>query len=224
MSNSKFLIASLSRKYIMAAAGAFLMLFLVSHLTTNLLMLRQDGGEAFDAAVEFLLTNPIIKIVEYVLFAGFIIHIILGVMLEWHNKRSRPVNYHVAGKSGTSAFSKFMIHTGVVIFVFLALHLYHFFFVKIGLVDVYAGAESTIDFYPMVAQTLKNPVNAGIYIFAFILLGFHLNHAFQSAFQTFGLNHDKYTPAIKVIGTIYAILVSVGFSVIALYFLLFYQG
>jgi len=208
----------------MAAAGAFLMLFLVSHLTTNLLMLKQDGGEAFNAAVEFLLTNPVIKIVEYFLFAGFIIHILLGVVLEWYNKKARPVNYYVAGKSGTSAFSKFMIHTGVVIFVFLALHLYHFFFVKIGLVDVYAGAESETDFYPMVAQTLKNPVNAGIYIVAFILLGFHLKHAFQSAFQSFGLNHDKYTPAIKIIGTVYAILVAAGFTVIALYFLFFHQG
>lgn len=206
----------------MAAAGAFLMLFLVSHLATNLLLLAGDGGKSFDKAVEFLLANPFIKIVEYVLFAGFIIHIIIGVILEVHNRRSRPVGYAVALKSETSTFSRFMIHSGIIIFIFLLLHLYHFFFVKIGLVDIYGGAESVHDFYPMVAYMFKNPVVSAIYVVSFIFLGFHLKHAFQSAFQSFGLNHDKYMPAIKFVGTVYAIIIAVGFSIIPIYFLFLY--
>lgn len=223
MSKKGFRLASLSHKYVMAAAGAFLMLFLVSHLTTNLLMLAGDEGEKFDQAVEFLLTNPVIKIVEYLLFAGFIIHIIIGVIIELHNRKSRPVGYKVGLKSETSTFSRFMIHSGIIIFIFLLIHFYNFFFVKLGIVPVYGGAESSHDFFPMVAVTLKNPVYAIIYIISFVFLGFHLKHAFQSAFQSFGLNHDKYMPAIKVVGTIYAVVVAVGFTVIALYFLLMYN-
>ncbi len=214
--------ASLSHKYIMAAAGVFLMLFLVSHLATNLLLLAGDGGKSFDNAVEFLLTNPAVKIMEYVLFAGFIIHIIIGLIIEVHNRKSRPVSYHVSVKSDTSAFSKFMIHSGVIIFIFLLVHLYHFFFVKLGLVEPYGGAQSAHDFYPMVVETFKNPVYSIGYIISFLFLGFHLKHAFQSAFQSFGLNHDKYMPAIKFVGTVYALIIALGFSIIPLYFMLIY--
>jgi len=224
MTKQGLTIASISHKYVMAAAGAFLMLFLVVHLTTNLLLLAGDGGLKFDAAVQFLLQNPIIKIVEYILFAGFIIHIIIGVIIEIHNRRSRPVGYYIHGKSGTSAFSRFMIHSGIVIFVFLVFHLYHFFGVKIGLVQPYAGATSTHDFYPMIAYKLQNPFVAGVYILSFIVLGLHLKHAFQSAFQSFGLNHNKYTPVVKIISTIYAVAIALGYTAIAVYFLFIYEG
>jgi len=222
MSNQGLNAASISHKYIMAAAGAFLMLFLVSHLATNLLLLAGDGGVSFGKAVDFLLANPLIKIMEYVLFTGFVVHIIVGVVLEIHNRRSRPVQYHVSPKSGTSPFSRFMFHTGVIIFIFLLLHLYHFFFVKLGFVPLYGGASEGHEFYPMVVHTFKNPLMAGIYVTSFIFLGFHLSHAFQSAFQSFGLNHNKYTPVIKVVGYLYATLIAVGFSVIPIYFYFFY--
>ncbi len=218
MSKKAFSLSSISHKYIMAAAGAFLMLFLVSHLATNLLLIKPDGGESFNKAVEFLLTNPAVKIAEYILFAGFIIHIIIGIVLEIHNRRSRPVGYYVSPKSGTSHFSKFMIHSGIIIFIFLLLHLYHFFFVKLGLVPLYGGAADGTDFYPMVVHTFKIPWVVVVYVVSFLFLGFHLKHAFQSAFQSFGLNHDKYMPAIKVAGTIYAIVIAVGFTIIPLYF------
>jgi succinate dehydrogenase / fumarate reductase, cytochrome b subunit len=56
------------------------------------------------------------------------------------------------------------------------------------------------------------------YVVAVIVLGFHLNHAFQSAFQTLGINHQKYTPTIQRIGTLYAIVVAVGFASFPVYF------
>ncbi len=222
MSKKGFSIASLSHKYIMAAAGAFLMLFLVMHLTTNLLLLAGDEGAKFNEAVDFLLTNPLIKIMEYVLFAGFILHIILGVVIQLHNRRSRPVGYHVTPKSGTSTFSRFMFHSGIIILIFLLLHLYHFFFVKLGLVPMYGGAEERHEFFPMLVYVFKNPWMVAIYVVSVIVLGFHLKHAFQSAFQSFGLNHNKYMPGIKAVGTIYAIAISIGFSVIPLYFYFIY--
>lgn len=219
MKKSVFSLSSLSHKYVMAMAGIFLMLFLISHLLTNLLMLMGDGGKAFDSAVEFLSSNPFIKITEYVLFAGFIIHILLGVVIWIRNQKARPVGYHVALKSETSAFSKFMFHTGVIIFVFLIIHLSNFFFVKLGLVPVPDFADGSHDFYAMAVVLFKNHWYSLIYIISFVFLGFHLKHAFQSAFQSLGLSHSKYTPAIKVIGTIYALIISIGFAIIPLYFL-----
>jgi succinate dehydrogenase / fumarate reductase cytochrome b subunit len=45
-------------------------------------------------------------------------------------------------------------------------------------------------------------------------LGFHLQHGFQSAFQSLGLNHPKYTPWIKNAGIAFCILISAGFAII----------
>ncbi len=216
--------SSLSQKYIMALAGIFLMLFLVSHLITNLLLLAGDGGTAFGNAVSFLTKNPVIKITEYVLFAAFLVHIILGVFLQVYNHYARPVKYRTPLRTETSAFSRYMFHTGVIIFIFLIIHLVNFFFIRLGWIPVPDYASDSHDFYPIAVKLFQNPWYSLVYIVSFVFLGFHLKHAFQSAFQSLGLNHTKYTPVIKVIGTIYAIVISVGFAIIPAYFLFLYPG
>ncbi len=216
-------LSSLSQKYIMALAAIFLMLFLIMHLATNLLMLLGDEGEAFDRAVVYLGGNGFIKIVEYLLFAAFLIHISLGVVLQIINTRARPVKYLKAIRTETSLFSRFMFHTGVIIFIFLVLHLVNFFFVRMNWVPLPEHALHSHDFYAMAIVLFQNPWYSGIYLVSFVFLGFHLKHGFQSAFQSLGLNHSKYTPAIKLIGTIYAIAISVGFALIPIYFLFFYS-
>ncbi len=96
----------------------------------------------------------------------------------------------------------------------------HFYFVKVGLVSAPAGAASSHDFYAMAEMLFSQPLYSIIYIFSFLVLGFHLNHSIQSGFQSLGLNHSKYTPAIKLISTIYAIAITVGFTVIPIYYLI----
>ncbi len=223
MGDKRIRITTVSQKYIMALAGIFLMLFLVVHLSINLLMVVGDDGKLFGQAVQFMLTNPLIKITEYVLFGGFIVHILLGVILWAVNNRARPVKYSKSLKTENSMFSKYMIHTGVIILIFLFIHFFHFFFVKAGIVPIPEVAEGDKhDFFSMAVVTFQNPLYSFIYLVSFVFLGFHLKHAFQSAFQSLGLNHNKYTPAIKFIGTLYAIVISVGFAIIPIYFYFFY--
>ena len=207
----------------MSLAGLFLCTFLVVHLAINLLLLRNDGGEAFKIGVEFMTTNPVVKIMEYVLFGGFLIHIIWGTILQMENWMARPKRYAVTNYSQTSFFSKYMIHTGAIIFVFLVIHLMNFYAVKLGLVAVPAGVEGKHDFYHMAINLFSQRLYSTIYIGFMIFLGFHLIHAFQSAFQTLGINHKKYSPAINVIGIIYSIAISAGFAIIPLYFMFFYK-
>lgn len=206
----------------MGLAGLFLALFLVVHLGINLTMLLPDGGETFRTAVHFMTTNPLIKVSEIFLFGGIIIHIIYGVILSIQNWVARPVGYKVRTKSTTSPFSKYMIYTGGIIFIFLAIHLTNFYFVKEGWVSMPDGVADKHDFYTMAALLFKNPAYSAIYIVLIALLGFHLTHAIESGFQTLGLNHSRYTPIIKAIGTIYAIVISVGFIIIPVYFLFFF--
>ncbi len=216
--------SSLTKKFIMAFAGLFLAVFLIVHLGINLFILPITANhvEIFEAAVHFM-SLPIIKVFEVVLFGGFIIHIIYGLIVQVQNWMARPVRYKKEGYSHTSFFSKYMIHTGIIIFIFLVMHFIHFYFVKLGFTDAPEGpmtVSSNHDFYHMTVNLFSNNIYSVIYIVLIIILGFHLNHAFQSAFQSLGLNHSKYTPFIKAIGTIYSIIVPLGFIVIPVYFLL----
>ena len=225
---SKFLrFSSLTKKFIMALAGAFLMVFMIVHLGINLFIIpiTSNHKEIFREAVYFMTTNPLIKIMEIFLFAGFIIHIIVGVVLQIQNWMARPMRYKKEGWSHTSFFSKFMIHTGVVILVFLTIHLMNFYLVKAGITSAPEGTARVTDdhdFYSMAFNLFTNKAYSIVYIVLFVLLGFHLNHAFQSAFQSLGLDHSKYTPFIKVVGDFYSIVIPLGFCLIPLYFLIYY--
>jgi succinate dehydrogenase / fumarate reductase cytochrome b subunit len=150
---------------------------------------------------------------------------IFGVILQIQNWMARPVRYKREGYSHTSFFSKYMIHTGIVISIFLTIHLMNFYFVKLGFTSPPQGqmrVADNHDFYSMAFNLFTNDVYAIIYIVLLILTGFHLNHAFQSAFQSLGLNHSRYTPFIKALGDVYSIAVPLGFILIPLYFLIYY--
>jgi len=218
MSSIALFYSSITKKIILALAGLFLITFLVMHLAINLLLLLNDGGSAYSEAVSFMTTNPLIKIMEIFLFGGFAIHIILGVIIQVYNWMARPVRYKVEGYSHISFFSKYMIHTGAIIFVFLMVHFFNFYFVKLGWVEPPAGMERE-DFYQMATLLFSNRFYAILYIVLMVFLAFHLNHAFQSAFQTLGLNHTKYTPFIKFIGTLYSIIIPLGFASIPAFYL-----
>jgi succinate dehydrogenase / fumarate reductase cytochrome b subunit len=210
----------------MSLAGLFLCAFLVVHLGINLLLLSSDGGEAFRIGVEFMTTNILIKIMEIFLFGGFLLHIIYGVILQIRNWMARPSGYAVSNNSQTSFFSKYMIHTGVIIFIFLAIHLANFYFVKLGWTNAPAGGnevEGSHDFYNMAINLFSTTGYSIFYIICMVFLSFHLMHAFQSAFQTMGVNHSKYSPIINWIGNIYAVVIPAGFAFIPFYFLFFYN-
>ncbi|MDK2909795.1 MAG: succinate dehydrogenase / fumarate reductase, cytochrome b subunit [Bacteroidales bacterium] len=226
MSQTLLKISSISKKVFMSLAGLFLIVFLVVHLSINLFILpiTENHQEIFKQAVEFMTTFPLIKVMEVVLFGAFILHIILGVMLQIENWMARPVGYAVSTKSKTdSPFSRFSIHTGVIIFIFLVIHFMNFYFVKLGWVEPPAGdmpVADKHDFYNMALNVFNNSVYSVLYIVLILGLGFHLHHAFQAAFQSLGLNHPKYTPWIKGIGFIYSIVITIGFISIPLYFLI----
>ena len=97
-------------------------------------------------------------------------------------------------------------------------------FVKLGLVPGIMGEEGEPDFYTMATQLFSSQLYSIIYVVLIALLGFHLYHAFQSGFQTLGLDHNKYNKVIKMSGLVYSLVVSCGFAIIPLYFLMTNKG
>lgn len=216
---SSIFTSSVGKKLMMSLAGLFLIVFLLVHLGINLLLILSDSPETYNRAAHFMQTNLLIKIIEIVLFGGFFLHIIYGLIVQIENWRSRPQGYRITNNSQTSFFSRFMIHTAAIIFVFLVIHLMDFYFkAKFGEPELvsYADGKEFVDFGSMVIAKFHLPEFVIGYILAFLFLGFHLLHGFQSAFQTLGLNHKTYTPVIKVLGLLYTLLVVSGFTAIPL--------
>jgi succinate dehydrogenase / fumarate reductase cytochrome b subunit len=207
---------SLGKKYLMALSGLFLISFLPVHLAGNLLLFKNDGGAAFDAYSLFMSTAFIIRILEVTLVAGFLVHIIDGILLTFKNKAARPIGYKGgSGGEAKSVFSRYMGLTGSIILIYLIIHI-NSFTLKHRIYE-----PGNLAFYHTVKlafETGWSGFYAWFYVLSMLLMAFHLNHGFSSAFQSLGLNHKTYTPLIKKIGLLYSIVVPAGFAAIPVFF------
>lgn len=199
----------------MALAGIFLLLFLPIHLIINL-MLLQGNPDVYNKAATFMATFPLVKILELLLILAILVHVIWGIYIQIQNWLARPVRYVSPNKAETSFFSRFMIWTGATVLIFLVLHFFNFYFIKLGLVP-----GNPEDFYSTAYHLFKIPEYNYIYLISFLILGFHLYHAFYSAFQTLGLNHRVWSPVVRTVAVIYAIIIPAGFSYISITIWLF---
>jgi len=207
-----FLRSSLGKKLVMAFTGLFLIIFLLIHLTGNAMLLLNDGGEAFTGFVVFMEENPVIKVSAYILYLGFIIHIFQGISVWLYNRKAKGGAYAVKTTANANIFSKYMFWFGIVILIFLIIHLADFW---LGLKMTHSFGDEEL--YQKVIDKFKDPIYLVIYELGIIALFMHLRHGFQSAFQTLGLNHKKWTPIVKCLGNLYSVLVPLGFFIIPLY-------
>lgn len=213
--------SSIGKKIIMAVTGILLILFLVVHLLNNLLLFL--GPEIFNENVARLeAVKPLVRVIEVVLALIFIFHIFNAIKLYFENKKANPNKYKINVSSKNSSFySRFMNVSGSFIFVFLVIHL-STFWRSYNFVDHPEAAGHP--YYAIIQDAFANPLISIFYILAMIALGLHLNHAFQSAFQTFGWASKKYTPLVEKLGTAIAIIMTVGFGSIPVFFYLASMG
>lgn len=203
----------------MSLTGLFLMLFLVIHLLGNFQLLKDDGGEAFNTYAFFMTHNPVIKIISYTLYAFILLHTVQGLRLWLFNKGARGKGrYEVNHVRSSERSARNMAWLGIVIFIFLILHLWQFWLqMKMGVlppVEVEAYDHPVQNLYLPVAEAFQNIYYVIFYVVCMIVVGFHLWHGFWSSFQTLGLAHHKYTPFIKGFGYVYSVGLALGFAVI----------
>lgn len=224
---STFITSSIGQKIIMSLTGLFLIIFLVVHLAGNLQLIQNDEGRSFNVYAHFMTTNPLIKFTSYGLYFFILLHAVQGILLAKKNRDARgSVRYAVTSNKNVSWASKQMALLGTLIFVFLVIHMgdfwYQMKFTNNLSMQEYDGVDYAVkDLYAKVSVTFKQPWFVVLYVVSMVVLAFHLLHGFQSAFQTLGINHNKYTPVIKFIGKVYAIVIPTAFAVIPLYFYFF---
>ncbi len=213
----KTLGSSLGKKLLMAITGLFLCSFLVIHCMLNSFIFFNDGGVKFNEGAEFMAHNPIIRIMEIVLFLGLIGHAVQALFITLHNRKARPVGYAVVnGNANSKWYSRSMGLLGTLILIFLIVHLAHFWVKKMqGHIGTGPGQETL--FYEM-KEVFENPIWVVLYVASMFSLAYHLLHGFQSGFQTLGINHPKYTPFIKFLGAGFSIVIPFIFALMPLAF------
>ena len=214
--------SSVGRKILMALSGFFLLLFLFQHFIIN--SLSVISADAFNEVSFFMGTNPLIQyLIQPILLFGIIFHLIMGITLELKNKSARPIPYAM-NKPGENAswMSRNMVITGIMVLLFLGLHFYDFWIPEIKTKFIEGNMSGLnesgeLRFHEELLHKFTDPIRVGLYILSFVFLSLHLLHGFQSAFQSVGFNHRKYTPIIKKLGNLYAIFIPLGFILIALF-------
>jgi succinate dehydrogenase / fumarate reductase cytochrome b subunit len=202
-----FLQSSLGKKLIMGITGLFLVVFLVVHCGVNACIFFNDGGATFNVAAEFMGTNWVIRTMEYVLFAGIVVHIVQALILTLSNRKARPVKYAVNnGAANSKWYSRWMGLLGTLILMFLIIHLSHFW-VKTRFTHL--EQHTLFDEMKLTFGVLWVVV---VYCAGMISLSYHLLHGVSAAFQTLGWNHKNYTPFIKKAGFVFAILIPLIFA------------
>ena len=219
MSNSGILSSSIARKVAMALSGLFLILFLTQHLFINSTSLF--GADTFNAISHFMGHNPLVQfVIQPILIVGVLFHFIMGFYLDLKNRSSRPIGYaKYNGGANASWASRNMIITGSVVLAFLGLHFYDFWIPEMNGKYINPDAEhieNATRYFGELKEHFESPIRTALYCLSFILLALHLWHGFNSSFQSVGFN-NKYSKGLYKFAKTYAVVVPVGFVIVALY-------
>jgi succinate dehydrogenase / fumarate reductase cytochrome b subunit len=219
--------SSVGKKLVMGLTGIFLVLFLIVHVGLNACIWAMDNGDMFNRAAHFMGANVVPRILEIGLFAGFILHIIQGYLLELQNRKARGTKYAIDyGNKGSKWYSRSMALLGTLLLLFLIMHIAHFWVPSriTGLEEVMIDGKPYHDLFnemKMVFHPDTNPI-ALIVVILYVLgcasLAFHLAHGFQSSFKTIGVHNKRYNAMISTIGYGFSIIVPLVFALMPISF------
>ena len=216
MANSTLLKSSIAKKVAMALSGLFLILFLAQHFFIN--STSVFSADTFNTISHFMGNNPLVQyIFQPVLIVGVIFHFIMGFVLNFKNRSSRPIKYaKYNGAANASWASRNMIISGSVVLAFLGLHFYDFWVPEMVYKYVEVNPLDETRYFPELIHKFESLPRTIIYCVSFLLLSLHLWHGFNSSFQSVGFN-NKFSRALHKLGYAFAIVVPFGFIFIALF-------
>ena len=204
----RFLTSSLGKKLIMATTGLLLFLFLCAHLAGNATIFM--GSDVFQSYADELHSHPLIVLVFSTgLLVMLLAHMGFGLYLFFQNREKTYSRYAVYNRVVENSFaSRTMPYTGLLILVFLIIHISSFTF-----------APEDVLISVTVKERLSSFFYSLFYIVSFAVLGIHLFHGFWSMLQTFGINHPRYNTLISRLTIIFPLFFFLAYGGIAFYFM-----
>jgi len=206
-------------KVLIALTGLALVGFLIFHLYGNVILIF--GAEKYNEHAHALIANPLIIPAEIGLLAIFLLHAIKAILNFFHNRAARPQRYEVqkwaGGPSRKSWGSTTMILSGLVVLLFIPIHLITF---KYG--PYYATSTPGMrDLYRLLIEVFQDPWHVVFYVFAMTITGLHLRHGVSSSLQSLGVIPASWTRLFLAACLGVALLVGAGFVLIPIYIYFF---
>ena len=213
--------SSLGKKFVMAATGVLLFLFVVGHLVGNLQVF--GGPEMINSYAHFLQSKPLMvwgARIGLLVLVG--LHITTAVQLSLANKAARPVAYVGGTAYGSTWQSRYMLGSGFVIAAFIVYHLAHFTALLPGIngvgdfrqLETELHGEKVHDVYAMMILGFQVWWVALFYLVAQATLFIHLGHGLASLFQTFGLRDHVWWPRIQRFAQVASLAIFIGYALI----------
>lgn len=217
-------ISSVIKKLLTGITGLSLVIFLIAHLIGNLTLFAGPG--VFNAYARFLhhfMHGMFIRIAEIGLLGFFVVHIWSALSVQRSRKKARPTRYEVDSRAGgpskKSFHSMYMAVSGIILLVFIIIHLINFKYADheaIGTMTLETGIE-TVNVYKLVVTTFQGSFGLVLlYMLAMGVLCSHLMHGIWSAIQSLGLTRPSTLPYLHVAGMALAVALAVGFFLLPL--------
>lgn len=205
--------SSVGTKLLIGLTGLGLFAYMVLHLIGNALIFA--GPDLFNQYSHTLISNPLLLPVELGLLLIFLIHVYKAITNYFANTAARPVRYaqkhRAEHTSRKSLASSTMLWSGLIIFLFIIVHVWQF---RFGTYYETGGEVPIRDLARTEFEVFSQPVWVALYVVATLLVGLHLRHGISSSFQSIGLDHPVYTRRLTQWGIIFAVLIGGGLAVI----------
>ena len=214
--------SSLGKKLVMSVTGCCLVLFLLFHMSMNLVALV--SAEAYNMVCAFLGANWYAVVATVALGAMVVLHFVYALILTVNNYKARGTQRYAVtvNEPGVEWASKNMLLLGFIVVVGLLLHLAHFWS-KMMFVELLGHHENALGLSPtdgaaLIKYTFSQWYNVVLYIVWLAGLWLHLNHGVWSMFQTVGWANDTWYPRLKCASKIVSTLVVLGFMAVVVAF------
>jgi succinate dehydrogenase / fumarate reductase, cytochrome b subunit len=213
--------STLGKKYIMAATGAAMCMFVTGHMVGNLQLFL--GPEALNRYAHFLQSlGEILWGIRLSLLAIIALHVWSALALSVENKAARPVEYgHGKTPFGASLASRTMLAGGGIIALFVVYHLLHYTvcaqtvnFAGIDFAHLTDPETGHHDVFAMVVYGFQVWYVSLFYIVAVGFLALHLSHGGSAMFQSLGLRNHAWWPVISNATKIWAVILFLGYAVV----------
>lgn len=200
---------AIGKKVAMAVSGVLLVLFLVSHMISNVTVLI-DPKHLDDYAAWLRSFGPLLWVARLGLLALAVIHIVAAWQLTQMARAARPSSYDRHDAQVATYAARTMRWGGVLLLVFLVYHLLH---LTIGTVhpDFRHGEVGR-----NLIVGMQSPLVAVFYMVSMLALGLHFWHGTWSVFQTLGANHPAWNRTRNLIAMGLAVLIAGGLFLIPL--------
>ena len=210
----KYAFSSVGQKQLMAVSGIGWALFVLSHMAGNLLIFA--GAEVYNKYSHSIVSNPGIYLMEAALLFLLLTHIVFAISVSIKNSKAKSGGIvPSSGDKGTSFIAKTMKYQGILILLFIIIHLVSF---KFG--TVYHVTYDTVeirDIFRLVVEKFQSFPYVSFYCVTVLILGFHLSNGISSSLQSLGLYSVKYDSMVRKFSFVYGMIVGVGFCIPPIY-------